>query len=227
MIGNRFFRIHPMKAFHLFVFAAVLPLASCDKIKEAAGNTADAALERAKEQVKQELKATIEDTELMKSGREYAEKAKSALGTLNLDKLRGEVEQVKVALENGDYAAAEKLSGSVDKFLDTKLVGDTVELMKIRAEQGTEAAQRKLTETLALPDLAPEQKAYLEKLKGRIANFNAQDQEEATRMLILSVVASAESKIGHGGEAVMWVIDKVFPGTSEKLVEEIKVEAEK
>lgn len=216
-----------MKAFHFLAFAALLPLASCDKIKEAAGNTADAALERAKEQVKQELKSTIEDTELMKSGREYAERAKAALGTLNLDKLKGDVEQVKTAIENGDYAAAEKFSQSVDKFLDTKLVGDTVELMKIQAEQGTEAAQRKLSETLALPNLSAEQKEYLEKLKGRIASFDAKNQEEATRMLILSVAAGAESKIGHGGEAVMWVIDKVFPGTSEKMIQEIKVEAEK
>lgn len=216
-----------MKVVRFLVLAAILLVASCDKIKEAAGNTADAALERAKEQVKQEIAATIEDTELVKSGREYAEKAKAALGSLNFDKLKGDVERVKAALESGDYAAAEKLSQSVDKFLDTKLVGETVGLMKIRAEQGAEAAQRKLSEILALPDLAPGQKAHLEKLGGRISSFNAQDREEATRMLILSVAASAESKVGHGGEAVMWVIEKVFPGTPDKMIEEIKVEAEK
>lgn len=216
-----------MKASHLFTLAAIVSLSSCDKIKEVAGNTADAALERAKQEVKAEIKTQIEDTEIVKSGREYAEKAKAALGKMNLDKLKGEVAQVKTALESGDYATAEKLSQSVDKFLDTKVVGDTVELMKIRAEQGTEAAQRKLSETLSLPDLAPEQKEYLEKLKSRIADFDERDQEEATRLLILSVAAGAESKVGHSGEAVMWVIDKVFPGTSEKLIQEIKVEAEK
>lgn len=218
-----------MKAVHVLALAAVLPLlSSCDKIKEAAGNTANAALERAKEEVKQELKAQIEDTELVKSGREYAEKAKAALGTLNIDKLRGDVEQVKTAIASGDYATAEKLSQSVDKFLgDNSVVSETVELMKIRAEQGTEAAQRKLAEFRSLPELSPEQKEFFEKIGTRIANFDAQDREEASKLLILSVIAGAESKIGHGGEIATLVIDKLFPGTSEKLIQEIKVEAEK
>src|SRR5687768_8551538 len=117
-----------MKASPVFTFAALLALSSCDKIKEAAGNTADAALERAKEQVKEDIKASIEDTEIVKSGREYADKAKAAMAKLDPDKLKTELEQVKSAVESGDYATAEKLSQSVDKFLDTEVIGNSVDL---------------------------------------------------------------------------------------------------
>lgn len=193
--------------------AACLSLASCDKMKEAAEKSADAALERAKEKVKEDIKAHIEDTEIVKSGREYADKAKAAMGKLNIDKLKTEVEQVKTAVASGDYATAEKLSQSVDKFLDTQVIGDSVELMKIRAEQGAEAAQRKLGELRALPDLAPEQKQFFDKIGSRLSNVEPQDKQKVMTLLPLAVACAAESKFGHGGGGLaLMAMNAVFPG---------------
>jgi hypothetical protein len=202
-----------MKASPVFTFAALLALSSCDKIKEAAGNTADAALERAKEQVKEDIKASIEDTEIVKSGREYADKAKAAMAKLDPDKLKTELEQVKSAVESGDYATAEKLSQSVDKFLDTEVIGNSVDLMKIRAEQGAEAAQRKLAELRALPNLAPEQKQFFEKVGSRLSNIDAQDKQNAVTLLTVAVACAAEWKLGHGGGGLaLMALNAVFPG---------------
>lgn len=196
--------------------AAVVSLSSCDRVKEVAKQSADAALDRVKTDVEKEIRATIEDTEVLKSGREYAEKAKSALSQVNLDALKREVEQVKEAIASGNYAEAEKLSQSVDKFFGVDVVGDTVGLMKIRADEGAEAAQRKLAEYLSLPGLDSRQKQDLEKIGGFIANLDGKDRDASVKILALAVASGCESKFGHGsGGLAMVAMSAVFPGLTE------------
>ena len=199
----------------LLAAAAVL-LSSCDRVKEVAKQSADAALDRVKTDVEKEIRATIDDSEVLKSGREYVEKAKSAVNRVNLDALKTEVKQVKEAIASGNYAEAEKLSQSVDILLGSDVVGDTVGLMKIRADQGAEAAQSKLAEYLSLPGLDSQQKQNLEKIGDLVANLNGQDRDASVRILALAVASGCESKFGNGsGGLAMMVTSAIFPTLNE------------
>lgn len=200
-----------MKSSFLPLLALIIPLTSCDKVKEAAAQKAEEALKQVKTQVQEDIKAKIEDVELLKSGREFSEQAKAALAEVNLDSLKSEVEQVKAAVASGNYAQAEELSKAVDSFLGTDVVSDTVTLMKIRTEEGKEAANRKLAE-LSLASVTPEQRAYFEKMGGYLTNLDPQNRDEAVKMLALSVASGCEAKFGEGGGALaLLALKAVFP----------------
>ena len=200
-----------MKSSFLPLLALIIPLTSCDKVKEAAAQKAEEALKQVKTQVQEDIKAKIEDVELLKSGREFSEQAKAALAQVNLDGLKSEVEQVKAAVASGNYAQAEELSKAVDSFLGVDVVSDTVTLMKIRTEEGKEAANRKLAE-LSLASVTPEQRAYFEKMGGYLTNLDPQNRDEAVKMLALSVASGCEAKFGEGGGALaLLALKAVFP----------------
>lgn len=202
-----------MKLSLLPLVAAAVSLSSCDQVKEAAEKRADAALERVKTRVEQDIREAVQDSDLMKSGRDYAEKAKSVLGGVDLERLKAEVEQVKSAIASGDYVKAEELSQAVDKFLGVNVVSDSIGLMKIRTDQGAEAAQRKLAEHLALPGLDSRQRENLEKIGGHLANFDGNDRDASLKILALSVASGCEAKFGHGaGGLALMAMDSVFPG---------------
>lgn len=196
--------------------ALLLPLTSCDKVKEAAAQKAEEALNQVKTQVQEEIKATIDDVDLLKSGRELGQQAKSALEQVNLDGLKAEVEQVKAAVAAGNYTQAEELSKAVDTFLGVDVVSDTVTLMKIRTEEGAEAANRRLAE-LSLSRVDPAQREHFEKIGGYLTDFNAQDRDAAMRMLALSVASGCDAKFGEGGGALaLLAMRAVFPGIVEE-----------
>lgn len=131
---------------------------------------------------------------------ELAEKATGTLARLEagdlsaLDGFRRQVRGLKANLQARDYSRARECAEQIDAFLESTIVSQVVDFLRIESQEGAEKARAAINEFKATHDLSDAELTVFDELHREIA---ALDEKQIAALVGAIVYLSLERRLSH------------------------------